>query len=231
MNEQDWLAERFERHRTRLRAVSYRMLGSRGGAGRSAAPVARRVSAGFAPGVFSIHLINHLTNMGAINSKRDRCQATPPRIQLRAARPAGRRNSDGCSERRLELFLAQGYGATTIEQIAERAGVSKPTVFSAVGNKQAVMAAPRTVALRGDDEAPTVAEREPWRRVVAEPDPYRAVELEVCPTCGAAGTRSRRCCAVRPAAVAFRVSCGVTLTYRCARGLVGDALLCHADLH
>ncbi len=28
MNEQDWLAERFEQHRTRLRAVSYRLLGS-----------------------------------------------------------------------------------------------------------------------------------------------------------------------------------------------------------
>ncbi len=28
MNDQDWLAERFEQHRTRLRAVGYRMLGS-----------------------------------------------------------------------------------------------------------------------------------------------------------------------------------------------------------
>jgi len=28
MTEQDWLAERFEEHRTRLRAVAYRMLGS-----------------------------------------------------------------------------------------------------------------------------------------------------------------------------------------------------------
>ena len=28
MSEQDWLAERFEEHRTRLRAVAYRMLGS-----------------------------------------------------------------------------------------------------------------------------------------------------------------------------------------------------------
>ena len=28
MNDQDWLAERFEEHRTRLRAVAYRMLGS-----------------------------------------------------------------------------------------------------------------------------------------------------------------------------------------------------------
>jgi AcrR family transcriptional regulator len=78
-----------------------------------------------------------------------------------------------------ELFLAQGYGATTIEQIAERAGVSKPTVFAAVGNKQAVLAAVRTVALRGDDQPELVAEREPFQRVLAEPDPYRAVELEV----------------------------------------------------
>ena len=28
MNEQQWLAERFEEHRSRLRAVAYRMLGS-----------------------------------------------------------------------------------------------------------------------------------------------------------------------------------------------------------
>jgi RNA polymerase sigma-70 factor (ECF subfamily) len=28
MDEHDWLAERFEEHRTRLRAVAYRMLGS-----------------------------------------------------------------------------------------------------------------------------------------------------------------------------------------------------------
>ena len=28
MHDQDWLGARFERHRTRLRAFSYRMLGS-----------------------------------------------------------------------------------------------------------------------------------------------------------------------------------------------------------
>ena len=78
-----------------------------------------------------------------------------------------------------ELFLEQGYGATTVEQIADRAGVSKPTVFAAVGNKQAVMSALRTLALRGDEEPETVAEREPWQRVLTEPDPYRAIELEV----------------------------------------------------
>ena len=71
-----------------------------------------------------------------------------------------------------------GTGRRTIEQIAERAGVSKPTVFAAVGNKQAVMTTLRTLALRGDEEPETVAEREPWQRIVAEPDPYRAIELE-----------------------------------------------------
>ncbi len=76
-----------------------------------------------------------------------------------------------------KLFLAQGYGATTVEQIAERAGVSKPTVFSAVGNKQAVLAAVRDVALAGDDLPVAVAERAPFQAVTREPDPYRAVVL------------------------------------------------------
>jgi DNA-directed RNA polymerase specialized sigma24 family protein len=30
MDDHEWLAERFEEHRTRLRAVAYRMLGSLG---------------------------------------------------------------------------------------------------------------------------------------------------------------------------------------------------------
>jgi hypothetical protein len=57
--------------------------------------------------------------------------------------------------------------------------VSKPTVFSSVGNKQELTAVLRTVAVRGDNEAATVAEREPRQRVLAEPDPYCAVGLEV----------------------------------------------------
>src|SRR5215471_18728898 len=76
-----------------------------------------------------------------------------------------------------DLFLAQGYGATTVDQIAERAGVSKPTVFTAVGNKQAVLAAVRDVALAGDDLPLTIAEREPFQAVLAEPDLCRAVVL------------------------------------------------------
>ena len=76
-----------------------------------------------------------------------------------------------------ELFIAQGYGATTVEQIAQRAGVSKPTVFSAVGNKQMVLRAVRDAAIAGDDEPVPVARRPATDRIRAEPDQRRAVRL------------------------------------------------------
>ncbi|MCU1658516.1 MAG: putative TetR family transcriptional regulator [Pseudonocardiales bacterium] len=76
-----------------------------------------------------------------------------------------------------ELFLAQGYGATTLDQVASLAGVSKPTVFAAVGNKQTLLAAVRDVALAGDDEPVSVEERPAVQLIRAEPDPYRVVEL------------------------------------------------------
>lgn len=66
-----------------------------------------------------------------------------------------------------ELFLAQGYGATTIEQVAARAGVSKPTVFAAVGNKQALLKTVRDVAMAGDDDQVPVAERPSVQKVAA----------------------------------------------------------------
>lgn len=75
------------------------------------------------------------------------------------------------------LFIAQGYGATTVEQIARHAGVSKPTVFSAVGNKQLVLRAVRDVAIAGDDEPVPVAKRPATDRIRAEPDQRRAVAL------------------------------------------------------
>jgi AcrR family transcriptional regulator len=76
-----------------------------------------------------------------------------------------------------QLFIAQGYGATTVEQIAQRAGVSKPTVFTAVGNKQTVLRAVRDAAIAGDDEPVPVAQRPTTDRIRAEPDQRQAVEL------------------------------------------------------
>jgi AcrR family transcriptional regulator len=76
-----------------------------------------------------------------------------------------------------ELFVAQGYGATTLDEIAARAGVSKPTVFSAVGNKQTVLSAVRDVAMAGDDEKLSMVQRPLAEQIRQEADPHRAVEL------------------------------------------------------
>ena len=76
-----------------------------------------------------------------------------------------------------QLFISQGYGATTVDQIAQRAGVSKPTVFSAVGNKQMVLRAVRDGAIAGDDVPVPVAKRPATDRIRVEPDQRRAVEL------------------------------------------------------
>lgn len=52
------------------------------------------------------------------------------------------------SQAAVELFRLQGYGTTTVEQIAERAGVSPPTVFNYFGSKQEIL----SDLLRATDE-------------------------------------------------------------------------------
>ncbi len=76
-----------------------------------------------------------------------------------------------------ELFVANGYGATSLDAIAARAGVSKPTVFAAVGNKATVLKEVRELAMAGDDEPVPVSEQPAYRELYAEPDAYRTVRL------------------------------------------------------
>jgi AcrR family transcriptional regulator len=76
-----------------------------------------------------------------------------------------------------DLFLEQGYGATTVEQVAARAGVSKPTVFTAVGNKQTLLKVVRDVAMAGDDEPVAISDRQPAVAAREEPDQERAILL------------------------------------------------------
>jgi AcrR family transcriptional regulator len=106
--------------------------------------------------------------MTAVNPRRDYSST------LRERQAAGTRRAVLAAAR--ELFVKHGYGATTVEQIAARAGVSKPTVFAAVGNKQAVLRAVRDVAIAGDDEPIPVAERPSTLAIQAEPDLHPAVQ-------------------------------------------------------
>ena len=73
------------------------------------------------------------------------------------------------------LFVAQGYAGTTVDQIAAAAGVSKPTVFSSVGNKAEVFKVVRDVAFAGDDDPTPVARRPSVDKARAAPDLAAAV--------------------------------------------------------
>ena len=57
------------------------------------------------------------------------------------------------------LFIELGYAATTAEQIAAAAGVSRATVFNSVGGKPALLRACYDVALVGDDEQVPLPQR------------------------------------------------------------------------
>jgi AcrR family transcriptional regulator len=51
-----------------------------------------------------------------------------------------------------ELFVDQGYGATTLQGIAERAGVAVQTIYFAFGNKPSLLKEVVDVTIAGDDE-------------------------------------------------------------------------------
>ncbi len=75
------------------------------------------------------------------------------------------------------LFIEHGYVATTLEQIAEHAGVSKPTVFASVGTKRSLLTELRDLAVAGDDLPVPVRERPWYREAIDEPDPGRSLRL------------------------------------------------------
>jgi AcrR family transcriptional regulator len=60
-----------------------------------------------------------------------------------------------------DLFVAQGYGATTLQSIAERAGVAVQTIYFAFGNKPSLLKEVVDVTIAGDDE-PIPTMQRPW---------------------------------------------------------------------
>ena len=78
-----------------------------------------------------------------------------------------------------DLFLAQGYAATTIDAIAQAAHVSRRTVFNSVGGKVAVLKLALDWAIVGDDEPIPLIDRPAIRAILAEPDPRKALMLWV----------------------------------------------------
>lgn len=77
-----------------------------------------------------------------------------------------------------ELFVAGGYAATTMQAIAEEAGVAVQTVYAVFGTKRELLRQLIESSVTGDDEPQPVTERAEAQAVAAEPDPRRRAELD-----------------------------------------------------
>jgi AcrR family transcriptional regulator len=90
------------------------------------------------------------------------------RSELRAAQAQETRRAIVAAASR--LFVEDGYGATTIDAVAEAAGVSRKTVFTAVGAKLDLLKTALDWAVAGDDRPVAVADREEMRQALAADD-------------------------------------------------------------
>src|SRR5690348_15876004 len=68
-----------------------------------------------------------------------------------------------------ELFVGQGWTATSIEQVAAAAGVSRATVFT-VGGKPELLKLAYDTTFAGDDEDDAMADRSAMKELAAAPD-------------------------------------------------------------
>jgi AcrR family transcriptional regulator len=99
----------------------------------------------------------------------------PPAWPLRRAKAAATRLAviDAASR----CFIEAGYAGATVQAIADAAGVSRATVFNAVGGKAALLKAAYDVATVGDDEPVPLPQRPDAVATRLEPDPRRAIAL------------------------------------------------------
>ena len=91
------------------------------------------------------------------------------RSDLRAAQAQETRRSIVSAATR--LFVEDGYGSTTINAVAEAAGVSRKTVFTAVGGKLDLLKLTLDWSVAGDDQAVALSDRAAIRKLVDQPDP------------------------------------------------------------
>jgi AcrR family transcriptional regulator len=96
------------------------------------------------------------------------------RSELRAAQAQETRRSIVAAATR--LFVGDGYGATTIEAVAEAAGVSRKTVFTAVGGKLDLLKLALDWAVAGDDQAAALADRAAFRGWMDQADPRQVLD-------------------------------------------------------
>jgi AcrR family transcriptional regulator len=93
----------------------------------------------------------------------------------RPYRSTRRREQAGETRRRIvraahDLFVSQGYGRTTIAEVASAAGVAVETVYAAFRNKPTLLRQVWYATFRGDEQDIRLLDRPEIRAVLAEPD-------------------------------------------------------------
>jgi AcrR family transcriptional regulator len=101
----------------------------------------------------------------------------PYRSALRARQAAATRSA--ILDAATALFVAHGYAATSIDAIAEAAGVGRSTVFTATGGKPWLLKTAYDRAVVGDDEPVPLAERPEGRRLETMTDAAEIVAAYV----------------------------------------------------
>lgn len=96
--------------------------------------------------------------------------ATTTRRRGRKGNPEGRRQA--ILEAAIELFLAQGFAATTLDAVAQRAGVAKGTIYLYFADKEALFR-----ALVQDMVGPVIGAAETAAPAFAGPFPVLARQL------------------------------------------------------
>jgi AcrR family transcriptional regulator len=111
----------------------------------------------------------------------------PSRVKPPVATPRGydstrRRAAADQTRRRIlaaaqEQFLAHGYAATTVADVAAAAGVATQTLYSSVGGKAELLKQAIDVAIAGDDLPVAVSDRPFVEQIHAEPGGRRKLAL------------------------------------------------------
>lgn len=90
------------------------------------------------------------------------------RSELRSAQARETRGAVVAAAAR--LFVQDGYGATTVDAISQAAGVSRKTVFTAVGGKLELLKKALDWAIAGDDQPVALADRPETQRLLRDRD-------------------------------------------------------------
>ena len=71
----------------------------------------------------------------------------------------------------LALFTERGYAATSMQAIADEAGMAVQTLYFTFGTKRALLSEILDIAVAGDEEPVPTLERPRVRAAIADPDP------------------------------------------------------------